>query len=342
MGAHRQVAPATVGVKAMTPRDGTGLAVQLRATAMPPAPSPVPAIRLLGVDEVGGVTSVASSASYLVAAVGQTGVLRLADLADPADLAGPGAPPVTLGAHGAPVQALVACGGTVYSAGCDGRVLGWRLAPASLPVVVGAHRAGVTSAAVAPAGHLVAAGHDGYVLAWTGPVPETLATHPGGVEVLCLLGSGALVTAGRDGRLLWHDPLPRAAAGRADAPVELHQRRRELATALAPAGAGGVLTAIGHRGTIRLWTEPAGDPCPEELGIHGAWVLALVTCGDGRVAALGGGHVTVWDLSTGSTTRIGLAPAVHATGGAVLPSGDLAVTACDGRVEVVETRRWAA
>jgi hypothetical protein len=257
------------------------------------------------------------------------------------ELTDPEAPQLTLGVHGAPVQALVACGGTVFSAGCDGRVLAWRPGGA-FASVVGTHRAGVTCAEVAPAGHLVAAGHDGYVLAWTGPVPETLAVHPGGVERLCLLASGAVVTAGRDGRLLFHGPSARAT------PVELHQRRRELTAALMPVpipdSTDALLTATGHRGTIRLWTGPAADPCPDELGIHGGWVLAVVALGQGRLASVGGDHVTVWDLTSGVSrppARIPLAHGVHATAGVLLGSGDLAVTTPDGRVEVVGPQRWA-
>ena len=143
---------------------------------------------------------------------------------------------------------------------------------------------------------------------------------------------------GRDGRLLCHEQGRRERSGPG---VELHQRRRELTGALAAVGADTVLSAGGQLGTIRLWTEPSADPCPEELGIHGGWVLALVPLGLGRIAAVGGRHVTVWDVPTGCRTWIALPPGVHATAGVALATGDLVVTTAEGRVEVVAEQRRA-
>jgi WD40 repeat protein len=181
----------------------------------------------------------------------------------------------------------------------------------------------------------VTAGHDGQVVAWQAGGCEVLSTHPGGVEALAVLGSGAVVTAGRDGRLLHRHPA-------ADAVVELRQRRRETSVAMASLGDGGLVTASGQRGVVRLWDDLTDGGWPEELGVHGGWVLALVLLDDDHVAAVGGDHVTVWHLATGRRTRIGLRAGLHATSAVPLPAGDLAVAGADPTVEVLTAQELAA
>ncbi len=236
-----------------------------------------------------------------------------------------------VGRHGSRVTALVAGGGLVFSAGVDGRVLGHTLgSSATLSVVVGCHGAGVTAASSAGS-RLATAGHDGQVLAWGDGPATPLASHRGGIEALALLPAGGVVTAGRDGRLLVHGPEGTGA------PVELHQRRcrPQLTLAVAAIAGGGVTTASGEHGAVRLWDLDHPDR-PDEAGVHGTWVLALVTPDAGSVAADGGGHVTFRDLQSGAAARVVLGDGVHATAATVLPGGGLAVGCADGRVRRVD------
>ncbi|HYY12275.1 MAG TPA: hypothetical protein VE781_15165 [Kineosporiaceae bacterium] len=270
----------------------------------------------------GGSGAIAAHGPCLAVAAGPAGQILVGD---PADDRGPRS---LVGRHGAPVTALVSSGHLLFSAGCDGRVLGWAPATSGLSVVVACHATGVTATAFAADGRLLTAGHDGRVLAWVDATPERAAEHPGGVEALAALPGGALVTAGRDGRLLLHRP------GAGEPPVELLQRRREITVALA-GGSDGLLTAGGHRGVVRWWPELADTGRPEEVGVHGGWVLALVALAGDRLAAVGGATVTVWDLRSGAASRVDLDPGLHATSAAVLPTGELAVAAPDGRVQLV-------
>ncbi len=247
------------------------------------------------------------------------------------DPGGPGAADRVLGRHGSRVTALLAGGGLVFSAGVDGRVLGHTLgSSATLSVVVGCHGAGVTAASSAGS-RLATAGHDGQVLGWGDGPATPLASHRGGIEALALLPSGGVVTAGRDGRLLAHHP------DGADDPVELRRRRcrPQLTLAVVAVAGGGVVTGGGAQGAVRLWDLDDADR-PDEVGVHGTWVLALVTPDAGSVAAVGGGHVTFWDLRSGSAARVALGDGVHATGATVLPGGVLALGCADGRVRLVE------
>ncbi len=248
-------------------------------------------------------------------------------LTDPTAPAGAGR---AVGCHGSRVTALVAGNGLVFSCGADGRVLGHTLGPGSaLSVVVGCHLAGVTAAAAA-GGRLATAGHDGQVLGWGEGNATLLASHPGGIEALALLPTGEVVTAGRDATLLVHDPATSAR------PVELHERRSRLQLTLAVTAVpgGGVATAGGQHGAVRVW-DLHDSGRPDEVGVHGTWVLALVTPDADSVAAVGGGHVTFWDLRSGDAVRTALGAGVHATSATVLPRGHVAVACTDGRVRVV-------
>jgi len=251
------------------------------------------------------------------------------------DPARPDGPHRVLGRHGASVSALLAYGGVLLSAGSDGFLVGRAVTGADeLAAVVGCHPTGITAALVAPDGRLVTAGHDGQVLAWRPGRREVLATHPGGIEAVAVLGSDSVVTAGRDGRLL-HRP---ASAGDV---VELRQRRREITLALAPVGHGSLVTAGGQRGVVRLWDDLSDGGWPEELGAHGSWVIALVVLDGDRVAAVGGDHVTVWDLTTGDHSRIAFRPGLHATSAVALANGDLAVAGTDRTVQVLAAQQVA-
>jgi WD40 repeat protein len=248
------------------------------------------------------------------------------------DPARPRGPHRVLGRHGGHVTALVVSGGVLLSAGCDVLLVGRALpGDENLAAVVGSHTAGITRALAAPDGRLVTAGHDGQVLAWRAGSREILASHPGGVEAVAVLDSGAVVTAGRDGRLLHRQ----TSGGEV---VELRQRRREINVAMASAGRA-LVTAGGQRGVVRLWDDFTDGGWPEQLGVHGSWVLALVVLDADRVAAVGGEQVTVWDLATGNSTRIPLRPGLHATSAVPLPNGDLAVAGADPTVEVLGAQR---
>ena len=250
------------------------------------------------------------------------------------DPARPHGPHRVLGRHGAHVTALMVSGGVLLSAGCDGLLVGRPLpGDENLAAVVGCHTAGITRALAAPDGRLVTAGHDGQVLAWRAGSREILASHPGGVEAVAVLDSGAVVTAGRDGRLL-HRHTPGGEV------VELRQRRREISVAMASAD-GGLVTASGQRGVVRLWDDFRNGGWAEELGVHGSWVLALVVLDADRVAAVGGDAVTVWDLATGDSARIPVRPGLHATSAVRLPNGDLAVAGTEPTVEVLPEERLA-
>ena len=252
------------------------------------------------------------------------------------DPARPQGPHRVLGRHGARVSALMVSGGVLLSAGCDGMLVGRAVTgDDGVAAVLAGHTAGITCASVAPDGRLVTAGHDGQVLAWRPGRREVLAGHPGGVEAVAVLGSGAVVTSGRDGRLLHHL--------RTDAEVfELRQRRRELTVAMTPVAGGSLMTASGQRGVVRLWDDLRYGGWPEELGVHGSWVLALVVLDADHVAAVGGEQVTVWHLATGNSARIGLRPGLHATSAVALPTGDLAVAGTDPTVQVLPAQRTAA
>jgi hypothetical protein len=271
-----------------------------------------------------GSGPIAACGSCLLVAVGARGDVLAVDPSRPQ------APRRVLGRHGARVTGLVVCGGLLFSVGCDGFVVSRAVAGGDdLAVVVGRHPAGVTGALLAPDGHLVTAGHDGRVLAWRRGAPELLAAHAGGVEAVAVLDAGAVVTAGRDGRLLHRHPCGDVA--------ELRQRRcrRELTLAVAPIGGAALLTAAGQRGVVRLWEDLGDDAWPEEFGVHGSWVLALVALDADRVAAVGGEHVTVWDLRSGDSVRHTLGDGLHATSAVALPTGELAVADADGVVEVL-------
>lgn len=324
-------------VMAMTPLDATS---PLEAAHEPPDPwdgdgaHPGPRPRVPA-DEAAARTGgvVTACGSCLVVAGGPGGLIRVVDAADPA------APPRVLGRHGSPVAALAALDGLVFSAGCDGRVLAWRLAGSRrLPVVVGGHAAGVTAAGLAPDGALVTAAHDGQVLAWRRSTPELLGTHAGGVEAVTVLGSGVVVTAGRDGRLVRHG----AGTGTAEVgeAIELRQRRREITVAMTGIGRAVLATATGQLGVVRLWEDLSDGARPEILGLHGGWVLALVPLGPGHVAAVGGHRVSVWDLRSGDGQRLELDPPLHAVSGVALDSGDLAVSG-PGGLRLVPVSRLA-
>ena len=120
----------------------------------------------------------------------------------------------------------------------------------------------------------------------------------------------------------------------------LRQRRREISVAMASAD-GGLVTASGQRGVVRLWDDFRNGGWPEELGVHGSWVLALVVLDADRVAAVGGDAVTVWDLATGDSARIPVRHGLHATSAVRLPNGDLAVAGTDPTVEVLPEERLA-
>jgi WD40 repeat protein len=276
-----------------------------------------------------GSGPLAACGSCLFVATGPKGDILVVDPTRPQG------PHRVFGRHGAYVTALAVSGGVLLSAGCDGLLVGRAVSgDDGLAAVLGRHAAGITRALVAPDGRLVTAGHDGQVLAWKQGSREVLATHPGGVEAVAVLDSGAVVTAGRDGRL-----LHRATTG-ADV-VELRQRRRELTVAMTSVG-GSLMTASGQRGVVRLWDDLGDGGWPEGLGIHGSWVLALVSLDADHVAAVGGDHVTICDLTTGNVTRIGLRPGLHVTSAAPLPTGDLAVAGTGPTMEVLPARRLAA
>ena len=273
-------------------------------------------------DSLGPLGPLVAVGDCVAVAAGPAGDIVVTDAAEPI---GAGR---AVGRHGSRVTALAAGGGLVFSAGADGRVLGHTFGAASaLSVVVGCHRAGVT-AVVAAKGRLVTAGHDGHVLGWGDGTSALLASHRGGIEALALLPAGGVVTAGRDGRLLVHDPAA------ADRPVELHSRRRLVTLAVTALAGGGVVAASGQRGAVQWW-DLHDEGRPDEVGVHGTWVLALVTPDAGTVAAVGGDHVTFWDLRSGDAVRSALGDGVHATSATVLPGGRLAVACVDGRVRVV-------
>jgi WD40 repeat protein len=277
-----------------------------------------------------GSGPLAACGSCLFVATGPKGEILVVDPMRP------DGPHRVLGRHGAHVSALVVSGGVLLSAGSDGFLVGRAVTGnEELAAVVGRHRAGITRALVADDGRLVTAGHDGQVLAWRAGRREILATHAGGVEAVAVLASDWVVTAGRDGRLLHRHP----SGGDV---LELRRRRREITLALAPAGRGRLMTAGGQRGVVQLWNDLGDGGWPEELGVHGSWVLALVVLDAGHVAAVGGEHVTVWDLATGERTRIALRPGLHATSAVALPSGDLAVADADATVQVLPARLLAA
>jgi len=285
----------------------------------------------------GSFAVVAATGRCLFVAAGAVGGLRVVDPADP------DAPTTVLGAHGAPVRALVARDGLLVSAGADGRIRGWRAGTGDdTPIAVGRHGAGVTSMALTAAGELVTAGHDGQVLSWGAGTPAApgapvlLGTHVGGVEALAATASNSFVTAGRDGRILCWRP------GGDAPPVDLRQHRRELTTALTVIERATLVTATGQLGVVRVWNDLADGGRPEELGIHRAWVLSLVALGRDRVVAVGGDALTLWDLRSGAQARLALDPAVHVTDAAALDGGDLALCGCDGRVELVEAARLVA
>jgi hypothetical protein len=234
------------------------------------------------------------------------------------------------------VTALMVSGGVLLSAGSDGLLVGRAVTGSEdIAAVVGSHPAGITAAVAAPDGRIVTAGHDGRVVAWQAGGREVLATHPGGVEAVVVLDSGAVVTAGRDGRVLHRHPSGGGV-------VELRQRRRELTVAVAAVGSGSVATASGQRGLVRLWDDLGDGGWPEELGVHGGWVLALVVLDADHVAAVGGEHVTVWDLVTGNGTRIRLRPGLYATAAVPLPTGALAVAGAEPAVQVLTADEVAA
>jgi WD40 domain-containing protein len=275
-----------------------------------------------------GSGPLAACGSCLVTATGPRGDILVVDQGRP------DGPHRLVGRHGAEVSALLVAGGVVLSAGSDGFLVGRAVTgDEELAVVVGCHPAGITRALVAPDGRLVTAGHDGQVLAWRPGHREVLATHPGGVEAVAVLGPGSVVTAGRDGRLLHRHP---------GGVVELRQRRREITLALASLGRGGLVTAGGQRGAVRLWDELGDGAWPEELGTHGSWVLALVALDAGRVVAVGGQYVTVWDLATGEHTRIALRAGLHATSAVALAGGDVAVADAEATVQILPASQLAA
>jgi len=294
---------------------------------------PQPVVRDLtraGTATTAGSGPLAACGSCLFMASGRNGDILAVDPARPHG------PHRVLGRHGAPVTALVVAGGVLFSAGSDGLLVGRGVTGGDeLAAVVGCHAAGITAAVVAPDGRLVTAGCDGQVLGWRPGHREVLAAHAGGVEAVAVLESGAVVTSGRDGRLLHRHP----SAGEV---VELRQHRRELALAITAVGRAGLLTASGQRGVVRLWDDFRDGAWPEELGVHGAWVLALVALDADRVAAVGGEVVTVWDLATGDSTRLPLRPGTHATSAVALPDGDVAVAGTGAGVEVVPAPRRAA
>ncbi len=336
-------------VSAMTPHDATAaVPPQIRRSfpsldQLPPAvlrrpPSPTRRVTAAPADRpdlpvsrshpATGHGPIAVCGSCLLVAAGPKGDVLAVDPSRPR------APRRVVGRHGAPVTALVASAGLVVSAGCDGLVLGRSVAGTDdLVAVVGNHLAGVTDARLGPDGRLVTAGHDGRALAWRDGAPELVATHHGGIEAVVVLPTGGVVTAGRDGRLLHRDPRGGV--------VELRRRRRELILAMTPAAPAGLLTAGGQRGAVRLWDDRGDGGWPEELGVHGTWVLALVTLDDDRVAAVGGDHVTVWDLRSGNDARIPLGRGLHATSAVPLGIGGLAVADADGAVEVLPASRLA-
>jgi hypothetical protein len=350
-----------VTVSALTPHDATAAVPPHarrslpEADQLPPAPTPtlrrrppLPTRRLMpppapaadlsdpagtgaatGTGTGTGSGPIAACGPCLLVATGAKGDVLAVDPSRPR------APRRVLGRHGARVTGLVVCGGLVFSVGSDGLVIARAVAgPDDLATVVARHPAGLTGARLAPDGRLVTAGHDGRVLAWRSGSAEVLASHAGGVEAVVVLAAGGVVTAGRDGRLL-HRHTAGPAAG--ESPVELRQRRRrrELTLAMTPVGRGGLLTAGGQRGVVRLWGDLGHGGWPEELGVHGGWVFALVALDADRVAAVGGEHVTVWDLRTGDGERIALGGGLHATAAVGLVTGDLAVADVRGAVEVL-------
>lgn len=289
-----------------------------------PPPATVAAIADATVADATG--PIAACGSCLLVAVGPRGDLFAVDSSRPH------APRRLVGRHGARVTGLVVRGGLVFSSGCDGLVVSRAVGgDDDLAVVVGRHPAGVTATRFAPDGRLVTAGHDGLVLGWRDGLPELLATHDGGVEAVAVLAAGAVVTAGRDGRLLHRFP--------GGAAVELRQRRRELTVAVTPVGRTSLLTASGQRGVVRLWDDLGDGGWPEELGVHGGWVLALVTLDADHVAAVGGEQATIWDLRSGDSARVPLRAGLHATSAVALPGGALAVADADGVVEVLAAAR---
>ncbi|MGZ4603859.1 MAG: WD40 repeat domain-containing protein [Kineosporiaceae bacterium] len=280
-----------------------------------------------------GIGAIAASGSWVIVATGSTGRLSAADLADP------GCGERALGAHGAYVPALLVRGGVLFSGGSDGRVLAWRLGAEHLSVVVGCHRAGVTAMAVAVDGQILTGGHDGQLVSWSQATARPLATHPGGITAAASLASGALVTAGRDGRMLcWRS----GGEGGEERPVELRQRRREATLTMAPFGSGELVTASGHLGVVRRWNDLSDGGWPDEVGVHGSWVLALAALDRDRLAAVGGDRVTVWDLRTGREQRIHLDHGMHATEAVALPTGGLAVLGPCGSLRVVQAADLAA
>ena len=347
MRAHKA---AKVTVSAMTPHDATAavppqvrgslpdadqrapylLARRPQTPRVLPAPPVVRDLGRIGTSATTGSGPLAACGACLFLATGSKGDILVVDPARPRG------PHRVLGRHGAHVTALVLSGGVLLSAGCDGLLVGRAVSGNDrLAAVLGSHSAGITCALAGPDGRLVTAGHDGQVFARRPGGLEVLATHPGGVEAVAVLDSGDVVTAGRDGRLLHR-------RGTGAEVVELRQRRRELTVAMATPGGGCLMTASGQRGVVRLWDDLRDGGWPEELGVHGSWVLALVALDADHVAAVGGDHVTVWDLTTGNAAPIGLRPGLHVTSAVALPTGDLAVAGTDPRVEVLPAHRLTA
>jgi hypothetical protein len=118
--------------------------------------------------------------------------------------------------------------------------------------------------------------------------------------------------------------------------VVLRQRKRELTLAMASLGRDALVTASGQHGVVRIWRDLTDGAWPERLGVHGDWVAQLLTLGHSRVAAVGGCHVTVWDLGSGAEERVDLRSGLHARTAVALETGDLAVSAADGSVQILE------
>ncbi|HEX5271604.1 MAG TPA: WD40 repeat domain-containing protein, partial [Gemmataceae bacterium] len=244
-------------------------------------------------------------------------------------------------------------GRTALSAGKDGTLRQWSLAPTD-PVVLSAHEGEAWAVAFSPDGKLLAtAGADRAVRLWDvsgdrerpgyGRPVRTLAGAAQGLLAVAFSPDGKRVAAG-EGDLF----LPRPGAVRlwdvdSGEPVAALRGHTGAVRAVAFSPDGKRLASGGGDGTIRLWDTRDGSPRGEWHG-HKTEVTGLAFDRAGRLLASAGaasrapaqpGEVLLWDVATGRQRGPLVGHTAGLTGVGIAPDGTaLYASAYDETVRV--------